>query len=490
MNELLSRDNIEELAAYADKHELFDLFETITARMVIERPDDVIQFLIEQLQKPETHNIVIIGPPTAGQGRVSEMLALRLDAVQISTGRLLSNAIERATSLGSQARPYLERGDYVPDDIMLGLVTARLQDPEVAMRGFVLEGFPRTKAQALGLIARGIVPTRVIVFDVPDPVVVEQQTGLRIDPMTNRLYHVRTNPPPDNPTIVGRLIQRVTDTEAAIAPRLRQFRSHVSGVLSAFDASRVRRVTFMEGVVSDEEALEMLVREVGNGRVSRAPRMVKCVVGGLPGSGKTEVAEMIAREFGVVAVSPRGVILEKLSLGAIPTDSELALCAAAADNAPDDQILPLIVARLKREDCMNRGWVLDGFPRTRAQADALREKGIMPNRLLLLRASPETCRSRLLSSTSDSAATDPAAAAAAVDERLQSAAKIRSELTSVYGKPRAISRQGGRGDTGKDCVSMIQDIEVDVADEGLTQALDRARAALIRGGNIALDLAA
>ncbi|TPX54498.1 adenylate kinase [Powellomyces hirtus] len=482
MNELLPRDGVEALAAYADKHELFDLFESITARMVIEKPDDVIQFMIEQLQKPETHGIVIIGPPTAGQARASEQLALHLDAVQISTGRLLSTAIERQTSLGSQARPYLERGDYVPDNIMLGLVSARLQDPEVMMRGFVLEGFPRTKEQAKGLISRGIIPTRVIVFDVPDEVVVENQTLLRIDPMTNRLYHARTAPPPDNPTILGRLIQRQTDTEAAVRARLSQYRRHVGGVLASFDKSRVRRIVFPEGVSEKgDEALSLLIQEVGNGRVSRAPRMIKAVVGGLPGSGKTEIAEMIAREFGVVAVSPRSVILEKMSLGAVDQESDIAKYAAIADNAPDDQVIPLIVARLKREDCMNQGWVLDGFPRTRAQAEGLREKGVMPNRLLLLRASPETCKERLMKGQTNTVKGEE------IDNRLQAAAKVRSELQLAYSKPRAISKQG-RGDMGKDCISIIQDIEVDFADEGLEKALDRVRAAMIRGGNISLEL--
>ncbi|KAJ3015606.1 hypothetical protein HKX48_004467 [Thoreauomyces humboldtii] len=483
MNELLPHDGIDALAAYADKHELFDLFESITARMVIEKPDDAIQFMIEQLQKPETPAIIMIGPPTAGQGPISEQLALHLDAVQICTGRLLATAIERQTSLGSQARPYLERGDYVPDNIMLGLVTARLQDPEIALRGYVLEGFPRTKQQATSLIARGYLPSRVIVIEVPDETIVQRQTQLRIDPLTNRLYDSE----PDNPTVRARLIQRHADTEPAVRSRLAQFRRHVTGVLSVFDKTKVRRIAFPKGVPDPpEEAVRTVVGEVTRGRVSRAPRMLKAVVAGLPGSGRTTVADMIAREFDVVSVSPRSVLLEQLSIGALD-NSDIAAHINAPENAPDTQIVPLIVARLKRDDCTSRGWVLDGFPTTRAQADLLREKGILPNRMLVLRASPETCQDRLQKRRRASGAS--AAEDEEIERRVQGGAKFRTELQQAYARPRAVSRQG-RGDVARACVSVIQEIEADDAVEGAEMVLDRIRAAMIRGGNASFSVKA
>ncbi|KAI8819667.1 adenylate kinase-domain-containing protein [Fimicolochytrium jonesii] len=483
MNDLLPTDNIQALASYADRHELFDLFEGIIGRMVIDKPDDAIQFMIEQLQKSPTHGIVILGPPTSGQGRIAEQLALTLDLVQISAGRLLATAIERQTSLGTQARPYLERGEYVPDAVMLGLVMSRLQDPEVALRGFVLEGFPRTKDQAKGLISRGVLPTRIIVFEIPEEVIVERQTGTRIDPLTNRLYHLRTNPPPDNPTLLARLIQRQTDKPDAIRKRLAQYRRHLRGVTEAFDRSIVRTVELGEGISEKgDEALGACVREVESGKVTRAPRMVRCVVAGLPGCGKTVVAEMMGREFGVVVVSPRTVLLELLSLST-PKSSQYAQYINDPDSVPDDLILPLILDRLQKRHCIDRGWVLDGFPRTKVQADALKDAGIVPNRILFLHATPATCLHRLLHS--------PASPSTNPQSRIDAAASLHSDILSIYAPGRA---KGGKGRTPAgvkpgETVGVVQDIDADdggEGGEGIERVFERVRGAMVRSNKGAL----
>ncbi|KND05022.1 uncharacterized protein SPPG_00702 [Spizellomyces punctatus DAOM BR117] len=523
MNELLPKDRAASLASYADKHELFDLFQSITSRMVMDRPDDVIQFLIEQLQKPTAQGIAVIGPPSSGQAKIAEQLALHLDAVHISAGRLLATAIERQTSLGTQARPYLERGEYVPDNVMLGLVTARLQDPEVGMRGFVLEGFPRTKEQAKGLISRGILPERVVVFDIPDETIVSRLTQTRIDPITNRMYHLTLDPPPQNPTILSRLIQRSTDTEAAVRTRLNQYRRHLFGIYSSFDKECLRKLVLPDGIIGhEEEALKEVISEVGKGRVTRAPRMMKVIVGGLPGSGKTSVARMIEKEFAVVCVSPRTVILEELSLGT-GIGKELANYANNPDDAPDDQILQLIANRLKRQDCVDRGWVLDGYPRTKAQADALAEKGILPNRVLLLRVSPETCYTRLTQRRYDPLtnrminlattphpevtnplhypSTDPTTwpirpidTPSAVQNRLQTYPSAQSELSAAYGGGRTVSRQG-RAAMGREGVAIVQAVDAEGVESedvngivpGMERVFERVRGALMRGGNIAVE---
>ncbi|KAI9009519.1 adenylate kinase-domain-containing protein [Gaertneriomyces semiglobifer] len=379
MNELLARDRTESLAEYADRHELFDLFEGIVLRMVIERPDDVFQFMIDQLQKPKAHGVVIIGPPALGHAQIAEKVAQQLGVIYISTGKLLQTAIERQTSLGTQARTYLERRQYVPDNVMLGLVSARLQDPEIASKGFILEGFPRTREQAKGLLSRGYIPDRVVVLEAPDEAIVQQVINMRVDPTTNRVYHLVSDPPPNNPALLNRLIQRSTDTETAIRARLAQYWRHLPGVMASFSSESLRLLVYPEGAIKDEEqAVSEVIREIEKGKLSRAPRMMKLVLSGPPGAGKTEVARMLEQRCRAVAVSPRTAILEQISLRSV-VGRQLAPYANNPDGAPEDQIIRLIANRLQNEDCRNQGWVLDGFPRTRQQLEKLREAGVWPN---------------------------------------------------------------------------------------------------------------
>ncbi|KAI9103257.1 adenylate kinase-domain-containing protein [Phlyctochytrium arcticum] len=516
MNELLPRDRAETLGTYADNHELFDLFQSIVSRMIIEKPDDVIQFMIEQLQKPNAQGIIIIGPPSAGQDKIAERLALHLDAVLISTGRLLANAIERQSSLGSQARPYLERGEYVPDNIMLGLVTARLQDPEVALRGFVLEGFPRTKEQAKGLISRGFLPARFVILDIPDDTIVSRATETRIDPITNRMYHLTNDPPPQNPAIQSRLIQRSTDTESVVRARLKQYRGHLMGVKSSFDASQFRKITMHKGIAGHEnEALREIIREVGRGKITRAPRMLRVVVGGLPGSGKTSVAQMIAKEFGVICISPRLLLLEEISLNT-RRGKELSKYIDNADEIPEKQLHAMITQKIRGEECRNNGWVLDGFPRSRAQVDALKEEGITPNRVLLLRAAPTICMKRLSErrynplTNEEVSVTDKSAKAngyvdveskdtstwparpqdnvAQVKARIEGATNVLADLEAAYGGSPAAPKSGSRAYPSR--AAILQDIDVGAElsrDLGVERMFEKVRDALIRGGNISME---
>jgi len=100
-------------------------------------------------------HLVILGRPGAGKGTQGVRLADHLGLVHLSTGAMLRRAMERDTELGRLARPYVEDGALVPDDVMLGVVEHALDDPEVLERGFLLDGFPRTAEQAAGFLAAG-----------------------------------------------------------------------------------------------------------------------------------------------------------------------------------------------------------------------------------------------------------------------------------------------------------------------------------------------
>lgn len=114
--------------------------------------------------------IVIGGAPASGKGTQCELILEKYGVVHISTGDLLRAEVEARTQRGQQAQQFMERGSLVPDEILIAMVKERLEQPDCRRRGWLLDGFPRTRAQALALQEAGILPDVFVLVDVPDDV--------------------------------------------------------------------------------------------------------------------------------------------------------------------------------------------------------------------------------------------------------------------------------------------------------------------------------
>ncbi|KAJ3103969.1 Adenylate kinase 8 [Phlyctochytrium planicorne] len=391
---ILDSDRIQGLADYADKHELFDLIERMTSRMIVEKPADPLQWAIEYLQQPVVVGVVICGPPSSGTTVICDRIAKSFDAVYISTGDLLQAAIEKGTSMGLQAKPFMEKGHLVPDQIMLSLVMQRLGEPDVAAKGFVLEGFPRTKEQAVAMQIKGLGISHFVLLDVPDEIIVKRTVGTRIDPVTKKVYHLTFDPPPRSVAVEARLIQKNSHSEPAVRARLGQYRRHLKGVLGCFSKT-VKKMSFPEGIVGHEDKVKDDVMEfLGTKKRTHAPRQFRIIIGGGVGSGKSTLAAAIMREYGFVHVSPQNIIKEEISANSVWA-KELKKHQHSPYDVPDNIMLDLIVRRIKKKDCIDNGWVLEGYPLNKHQAEELKKHGIIPNRVFWLKSSPEICLQRL-----------------------------------------------------------------------------------------------
>jgi len=144
---------------------------------------------------------VFLGLPGAGKGTQARILSERLDIPQISTGDILREHVQRGTPLGIQARTYMDRGEYVPDVLMVRMVDERLREPD-ASKGFILDGFPRTVPQARALedaLAEGSTPlTGVVKFAISDRTAIRRITGRSTCPVCKRTYHEEWSPPASN----------------------------------------------------------------------------------------------------------------------------------------------------------------------------------------------------------------------------------------------------------------------------------------------------
>ena len=139
-------------------------------------------------------NLILLGAPGAGKGTQAELLTQALSIPAISTGNMLREAMRNGSDLGKQVKQYMESGSLVPDELVLGIVAERVAEPD-CKNGFILDGVPRTLAQAEVLDAKGVRIDHVVSIEVDDSVIEGRMTGRRVCSKCGASYHVAANPP-------------------------------------------------------------------------------------------------------------------------------------------------------------------------------------------------------------------------------------------------------------------------------------------------------
>lgn len=203
---------------------------------------------------PAELNLVLVGPPGAGKGTQAARLTKDFSLPFISVGDILRENVKQGTELGAQAKQYMDKGELLPDELVVDLIMARLSEDD-ARDGFILDGFPRTVPQAEALQA-GLTDaerklTAVVVIEVPDEDLIERLSGRRVNPTTGRTYHIKFDPPKHEGVddIDGtKLIQRDDDKPETIANRLKVYHDQTAPVIGFYesntneDKSLVRRI--------------------------------------------------------------------------------------------------------------------------------------------------------------------------------------------------------------------------------------------------------
>ncbi|MBN9686251.1 MULTISPECIES: adenylate kinase [unclassified Corallococcus] len=212
-------------------------------------------------------NLILLGPPNAGKGTQAKKLYADFQIPQISTGDILRKAVKEGTPLGKVAGPLMAAGQYVPDDVVIGIVEERLKESDVA-QGFVLDGFPRTPGQADALdrmLERlGKQLNAVVSLEVPHSTLVERGSGRRVCPNDGAVYHV-TQSPPKRAGLCDRcsteLVQRPDDTPEVIEKRLQKYDAETSPLKDFY--AKKGLLKSVDGVGSPEGIYEEIKKAAG-----------------------------------------------------------------------------------------------------------------------------------------------------------------------------------------------------------------------------------
>ncbi|XP_071981632.1 adenylate kinase 8 isoform X2 [Engystomops pustulosus] len=327
------------MAVYAEQHQVFHILQKMVENLLIDRPEDPIQYLIDHLKKDndDVPRIVVLGPPASGKHTME-----------------------------------------IPDALWARIIQERLSQVDCTKRGWVLEGFPRTREQALLLQIQGISPDHVVVLDAPDIVLIERNIGKRIDPTTGEVYHV-TFDWPEDPELQRKLVEPAGITEDETGKRLLEYHRNIPGILRAFP-KKYKKINADQPCM---DVFSQVLTFVLSKPRSLAPFTPRILLYGPPGSGRSLQAMLLAQKYDIVNVSCGQVLKE-----AVADQTKRGLLIEPyiekQQQVPDNLVLRLLGERLSRLDCATQGWVLHGFPRDVEQAALLQDAGHIPNRVFFL----------------------------------------------------------------------------------------------------------
>ena len=202
--------------------------------------------------------LVFFGAPGVGKGTQAQRLAVQERIPQVSTGEILRESVKQGTPLGLQAKGFMESGKLVPDDVVIGLAREKLTSPECS-RGYILDGFPRTVAQAEALDrmfretgSSGL--DHVVSFDVPNAEIIQRLSGRRSCPTCQTVYHIEHDPPKREGhcnKCGGALVQRADDKPETVEARLKVFDQQTSPLVEYYQKRGLLRRVDSTGDIND-----------------------------------------------------------------------------------------------------------------------------------------------------------------------------------------------------------------------------------------------
>ena len=207
--------------------------------------------------------LILLGAPGAGKGTQAEVICKALNIPAISTGNIIREALAQGTEMGLKAKSFMEAGQIVPDDVVIGIIKERLAKDDCA-NGFILDGFPRTIPQAEALDAMGVIIDKVIDIEVPDEKIAARMSGRRVCKDCGSSYHLEYKAPKAEgvcDACDGELIQRKDDAPETVLDRLAVYHKQTEPLKDYYSKKGILRIVEGQEEIADTSALTLKALE-------------------------------------------------------------------------------------------------------------------------------------------------------------------------------------------------------------------------------------
>ncbi|XP_019496979.1 PREDICTED: adenylate kinase 8 isoform X1 [Hipposideros armiger] len=366
-----------EMPQYGEANHIFEMMQNMLEQLLIYRPEEPIPFMIDHLQQNNDNvpKIVVLGPPAAGKTTIAIWLCKHLNSNLLTTENLIAKEF---SSLAAGARGHYQKAKSVPGTLLVRLIQERLREDDCVKRGWILDGIPETREQALTIQTLGIIPRHIIVLSAPDTVLIERNLGKRIDPQTGEIYHTTFDWPPES-EIQNRLVVPTGILELETAQKLLEYHRNIVRILPLYPK-------ILKVISADQPCVDVFYQAltyVQTNHRSNAPFTPRVLLCGPVGSGKSLQAALLAQKYRLVNVCCgqllKEAVADKSAYGKVIQpffEKEMAV--------PDNIVMKVLCQRLNQPDCIQKGWVLHGFPRDLDQARLLDRADHRPNRVFFL----------------------------------------------------------------------------------------------------------
>ncbi|XP_033050783.1 adenylate kinase 8 isoform X1 [Trachypithecus francoisi] len=398
-----------EMPRYGEENHIFELMQNMLEQLLIHQPEDPIPFMIQHLHKDNDNvpRIVILGPPASGKTTIAMWLCKHLNSSLLTLENLVLN--EFSFTATKARRLYLQR-KTIPSVLLVQLIQERLAEEDCIKRimpnigrdarkqmlchwihklGWILDGIPETREQALRIQTLGITPRHVIVLSAPDTVLIERNLGKRIDPQTGEIYHTTFDWPPES-EIQNRLMVPEDISELETAQKLLEYHRNIIRVIPSYPK-------ILKVISADQPCVDVFYQAltyVQSNHRTNAPFTPRVLLLGPVGSGKSLQAALLAQKYRLVNVCCGQLLKE--AVADRTTFGELVRPFFEKEMAvPDSLLMKVLSQRLNQQDCIQKGWVLHGVPRDLDQAHLLNSLGYNPNRVFFLNVPFDSIMERL-----------------------------------------------------------------------------------------------